>query len=254
MNSPFIAEQAKHVSERPDIRKSPAGPRRVEALYRVVLGRDPDPTETALALDYVKQEPQETATAPPSSPWAYGLTRNSEFTAFKYFTEEKWEPASIAPQPVFGSASLSAKGGTAPDDPGYSVTRRWVSPIDGIVEITGTLKHKLPKEESWGDGVHARIVHNRKQTLADAVVKNTKKDLSVAELRVSKGDTIDFAVDSISDPENDDFTWAPAIKVKSGDVMWDAAKDFSGPAPVTLTAWDKLAQVLLEMNEFAFVD
>ena len=30
--------------------------------------------------------------------------------------------------------------------------------------------------------MHARIVHNRKQTLADAVVKNTKKDF-VAEVK-----------------------------------------------------------------------
>ena len=38
---------------------------------------------------------------------------------------------------------------------------------------------------------------------------------------------------------------------------WDSAAEFSGPAPkpsLPLTGWEKYAQVLLESNEFAFVD
>jgi len=39
-----------------------------------------------------------------------------------------------------------------------------------------------------------------------------------------------------------------------GDQIWDAKKDFAGPPPVSLNAWEKLAQVLLQTSEFAFVD
>jgi len=115
------------------------------------------------------------------------------------------------------------------------------------------MQHKLG-DRDIGDGVRVRVVHSRKGKLLEEVVKNRKAEVALTEVAVEPGDTLDFIVDCMANPENDDFTWAPVIKVKSGDVVWDAAKEFSGPAPVTLTAWDKLAQVLLEMNEFAFVD
>ena len=38
---------------------------------------------------------------------------------------------------------------------------------------------------------------------------------------------------------------------------WDAKKEFSGntpPPPTPLNAWEQLAQVLLESNEFLFID
>jgi hypothetical protein len=36
--------------------------------------------------------------------------------------------------------------------------------------------------------------------------------------------------------------------------VWDSAKDFSGPPALSVNAWEKYAQVLLETSEFAFVD
>ena len=36
--------------------------------------------------------------------------------------------------------------------------------------------------------------------------------------------------------------------------MWSAEEDFRGPAPRPLTIWERYAHVLLETNEFAFVD
>jgi hypothetical protein len=59
--------------------------------------------------------------------------------------------------------------------------------------------------------------------------------------------------------ENDVFTWSPVITLKSAgeqakQQVWDSAKDFSGPPPVSLNAWEKYAQVLLQTSEFAFLD
>jgi hypothetical protein len=37
-------------------------------------------------------------------------------------------------------------------------------------------------------------------------------------------------------------------------VEWSAEADFAGPAERPLTPWERYAQVLLETNEFLFVD
>ena len=74
-------------------------------------------------------------------------------------------------------------------------------------------------------------------------------------IEVSKGDVIDFVVDGRNDAEADDFTWAPILKAsdeKSN--TWSAAADFKGPPARPLTRWEQYAQVLLQTNEFAFVD
>jgi hypothetical protein len=71
-------------------------------------------------------------------------------------------------------------------------------------------------------------------------------------IAVEKGDTIDFIVDARSDPENDGFGWAPVIKL--GEQTWSAKDDFVGPPPQPLDVWARYAQVLLQTNEFAFVD
>ncbi|MDQ2901696.1 MAG: hypothetical protein M3Y07_18145, partial [Acidobacteriota bacterium] len=192
-----------------------------------------------------------------STPWEYGMGRIDEktgrvdFKPFHYFAEQKWQPGSIEPLPALGSVNLSAKGGAPPDDSSYSVVRRWTSPVAGVVEIGGTVAHKLPKE-SWGDGVRARIFDSRTGKLAEQSVKNGKAEMSAKEIRVEPGDTIDFAVDCVANAENDDFTWTPVVKL--GDKAWDAAKGFRGSAPIALSVWEKYAQVLLETNEFAFVD
>jgi hypothetical protein len=79
---------------------------------------------------------------------------------------------------------------------------------------------------------------------------------------VKQGDTIDFVVDFRPDSlSHDDFGWAITIKtVKVEGVPqeeWDAKKEFAGnptpPAP-PLGAWEQYAQVLLQSNEFLFVD
>ena len=86
---------------------------------------------------------------------------------------------------------------------------------------------------------------------------------------MKKGETIDFVVDcGRGDNHNSDsFSWtlkitreAPPAGAVAGDDSggyWDSAAEFAGPAakpPAPLSAWEKYAQVLLQSNEFAFVD
>ena len=77
----------------------------------------------------------------------------------------------------------------------------------------------------------------------------------ITGIEVSKGDVIDFVVDGRNDSEADDFTWAPVIKDgESKGQTWSATADFRGYPPQRLKKWEQYAQVLLETNEFAFVD
>ncbi len=266
MNSPFILEQAKHVVGRREIDSALTDRARVDALYRVIYGRAATADEIAMALEYVKAEDARQASAPVPA-WQYGMASFdskgdiAEVQPMKYFADMKWQPASIVPQPVFGNAEISAKGGFPTDDPAKAITRRWISPVEGTVEIAGALEHKVKEEKDdyrklASDGVRARIIVNRTRKLADQLINNKKAEMAVKELAVKPGDSIDFVVDCVKDAENDSFTWTPVITLKSADKprIWDADKDFSGPQPVALNAWEKYAQVLLQTNEFAFVD
>jgi hypothetical protein len=267
MNSPFILEQSKHLAARREVVTAINSQARVQALYHLVFGRAATAGEVKMASEYVDaQNGKQTPPAP--AVWQYGIAaldekgRVGNFEPLKYFSEQHWQPASMTPQPVFGDAELSPKGGYPPDDPTKGIVRRWISPVAGKVEITGTLVHKANDDEylkRWSDGVRARIVLNRVDKLAEQAVNNGKSDVLVRELTVKPGDTIDFVVDCVKNSEDDAFTWAPVITLKASDpqakhTAWDAAKDFSGPPPVSLDSWEKYAQVLLETSEFAFVD
>ena len=81
--------------------------------------------------------------------------------------------------------------------------------------------------------------------------------------RANHAKIIDFVVDSKGDYEMDDFNWAPSIEQLLSDEekengmaarRWSAKDDFRQPETLRLTTWERLAQVLLMTNEFAFVD
>jgi hypothetical protein len=267
MNSPFVVEESRHVAGRREIDTAPPNRTRVQALYHLVYGRDATAEEAQLALDFVNGKDVKSPATKEPNLWQFGLIsfnprgEVSNFEPMKYFVNQMWQPASLTPQPIFGDAELSAKGGVPTDDPGQAVTRRWTSPISGIVEITGTLANKVessPEEyrEHWSGGVRARVIFNRRSTVAEAQVNNGKSNLLVRELRVKPGDTIDFAVNCVKNSQDTEFTWAPVITLKSAGTSqaWDAGKDFHGPSPAALDAWGKLAQTLFETSEFAFVD
>ena len=265
LNSPFVIQQARAVVERANA-TNPAGDKeRLRALYRRVLQRDPTAEEEREGLEFARTT-QPAAVAPPAV-WQYGFgrydaasRRTAQFTPFAHKDKSKYQVGAEFPDPRAGYVSLSATGGHPGRDESHAAIRRWTSPVDGIVNVTGTLKHPSPS----GDGVRGRIVSSRTGTVGEWSVKNNEVETKVPEITVQKGDTIDFVTDHNLGPDHDSFAWAPVLKVVrlSPDnpgmrsKTWNAAEDFN-VTPTTITrldVWGKLAQVLLLSNEFAFVD
>jgi hypothetical protein len=155
---------------------------------------------------------------------------------------------SLLPDAEAGYASLTADGGTAGD---LAVVRRWTAREAGQVKIAGTVRHRADKWKS-GDGIRARIVSSREGEIASWIVFGRDAGTEISGLEVQAGDTLDFVVDGRDDGEGDGFSWAPTITL--GEKKWDAKVDFRGPRPKPLSPLERLAQVLLQTNEFAFVD
>lgn len=266
INSPFLHEQARALAERSaDVR----------ALYRNALGRDPNPQEAALAQRFVNSKPAASDGANAPGAWTYGYgafdpmaRRVTSFHRFTYFTGTAWQANSLLPDPVAGNAFLTATGGAPGDNLNTAAIRRWTADAAATVDIEGTLTHSLNQFEQrfrLTNGIRGWIVSSRHGVLGswtfDAPEPRKefkpsdvrKVSTDVKAVRVEPGDVIDFVVDSRDDYESDDFQWAPVIRA-SGGRTFDAAKDFSGPAPKPLTPWEQLAQVILLTNELAFLD
>jgi hypothetical protein len=64
LNSPFVIEQAKALAARPEISGEAAADRRVAALYRLVLLREPEPAEIQSALSFLAAEPDDSRLTP----------------------------------------------------------------------------------------------------------------------------------------------------------------------------------------------
>jgi hypothetical protein len=248
LNSSFVAEQSRSLVSR---LKETGDGERIEALYRLALGRSPSAREFELGLKFVEQAAESVADRAAPLPWAYGLGDGRTFTPFRFFTGDSWQAGSMLPDADLGKGRLRANGGEPGDDASQSVIRRWTSPVAGKISIEGTLRHNQGAVEA-GDGVRARIVSSRHGEIASWVANGSSAETKLSGIRVEPGDVVDFIVDGRSDTENDAFQWAPSIK--AGDKVWSAAADFRGPEARPLNKWERYAQVLLEMNEFAFVD
>ena len=142
----------------------------------------------------------------------------------------------------------------------HAAIRRWIAPRDGTISITGTLSHP----EARGDGVRGRIVSSQLGVLGEWLVHNDKHETKVENVRVKRGDNIDFVTDCYGSTDYDSFGWSPDIrfmadaKTKPGQRMeWSALNDFADAARVmhpAMDAWQKYAQVILLANELVFVD
>jgi hypothetical protein len=245
MNGGFVLEQAQALA---------AGAKDVESLYRAVYGRAPTAEEAALGKAFVERA------APPSAPrapaWQYGLAAWDDekgavdFKPLPHFTGTSWQGGAKLPDPSHGWASLTAQGGHAADKPAQALVRRWTAPRDGTVSVSGAVRH----EAKSGDGVLARVVSSRSGTLASWAVARMEADSKLSGLEVRAGETLDFVVQCRADNNSDSFAWAPVVQMK--DETWSALSQFGPVEKVVppLSAWEKYAHVLLQSNEFMFVD
>ena len=272
MNNGFVMDQASHVARRTAGTEDAAA--RLDQLYRLTLGRSPRAEERALGLAFVKSQATEAATtnapAPPADAWRYGWgsydegrQRVSEFQPFPLFANNQWKGGPLEVDPVLGRASLNSRGGFAGPDSSLAVIRRWVAPRAGCVAVTGQLSIQLNSTQPLGDGVRARIVSSRHGQLGTWIVHGTEETTELKDLAVEPGDTLDFVTDARGRDQHANFAWAPIVRLEAATtdakekLLWDSAKDFKAPAAApapTFDAWERLAQVLLEANEFTFLD
>jgi hypothetical protein len=251
LNSPFVAEQGRHLAARAEAAGGASAEDRIRHMYRFVFGRAPEKWELAAGLSFVSQSEDAKADAEAASPWQYGSGGSESFTPFPVFVSDRWQGGPILPAAVSGKAVLRAAGGEPGERPDQAVIRRWISSMSGKMSIEGTLRHGQPAVP-YGDGVRGRIVSSRQGELASWSVNGSSAETRLSGVSIEKGDTIDFIVDAKLDPENDGFSWAPVIRI--GEQSWNSKNDFAGPAAERLSIWARYAQVLMETNEFAFVE
>ena len=261
MNSPFILQQVQALLHRPEVAGQHDPAQRVAELYQLIYQRMPTPDELTLGRQFVGSEEDQHEVA---DVWQYGYGsydeaahRTGHFAPLGHFTGSVWQAGAQIPDSDLGFVSLTSSGGHPGRDVNHAAIRRWVSPIDGVVRITGTVDHK----ETQGDGVRAHIISSRQGELASWNVFHMEASTDVDNVEVKKGDTIDFLVDCKGNDAFDSFGWAPVIKVASapvagtdGPAVWSAATEFGPTHAKPISAWVKYAQVLLESNEFVFVD
>ncbi len=240
---------------------------RVRYIYQRLFQRDPTAEETAAALAYVQaSEPVILAKADTSKAWRYGVGewdeatgRVKDFAVMPHFTGHAWQGDEEFPNARLGWAQLTAEGGHPGNDRRHAVVRRWVAPADGSYELKSTLVH----EPEAGDGIRAFVGHSRLGKLLSAELHAAKADLSLPEVIMRAGETLDLVVDIGGGLNSDQFLWAPQISARNlsagsgGDepaVLWDAQRDFAAQPKTNLDAWEQFVQVLMLSNELMFVD
>lgn len=253
MNSPFAVEQAQSLVQREEIKSSTDDAQRVRRLYQILFDRLPDADETAFGLAYLKHG----AVAAATPDWQYGYGEYDEssrktrtFTPFAHFTNEGYHAAPGFPDPNFGYALLNGGGGHPGRDAAHAVIRRWVAPITGTIDIEGTLSHN----QDAGDGIRARIVSSRKGLLGEWTIRHRSVDTRVKLVSVTKGETLDFIVDPLTNDNSDGFGWNPTLRTNDGKGSWSAGSGFGPPPPAPPSRLALYAQALMMTNEFLFID
>ena len=256
MNSPFVIAQAEALTDGPDFSSTTAEERHVQLLYQNVFARKAMPGEVRAALEYVAA-----ANAAPAGPvgkpiWQYGFGNYEaeesrvSFTPFPKWDGTKWHADGKPPDPQFGWLSLTAAGGHPSRDVG--AIRRFTAPRDMTVSVSGEMH--LP--QGGGNGVKARIISSRKGQVAVYVPEpKTAIATGIERIELKANDTLDFIVESNGNISNDTFSWPVVLRSADG-AAYDSKRQFAGPVktPEPLTGWEKYAQVLLQTNEFLFVD
>jgi len=257
MNSPFMREQGRGLAARLEAAAPGTSEDRIRQLYRWVFGRAPTDVELAAGTRFLREaEHAQTAAVVPA--WSYGYGefdetagRTKDFRPLGTFTGDSWQNSAYLPDAELGWLMLDATGGYPGEDLRHAVVRRWTAPQDGTASIDGVVK-LLHDADVYKGSIRVRIVSSRRGPLLTKIVGPGEVAAAVEALEVRAGDTVDFIADCLDNVAYDRFGWAPLVRM--GDHRWSAEADFAGPSEAPLGPWEKYAQVLLETNEFVFVD
>ncbi|QIF04979.1 PSD1 and planctomycete cytochrome C domain-containing protein [Roseimicrobium sp. ORNL1] len=274
MNSPFMRDQSGKLATKLPQEGSAIDSQTITALYRKVLLREPKPEEVELAQRFVN-DATDLQDKPPFL-WKYGAGKQQrdasgkitgyEFIPFATYngaskSRKWWSMSKDMPDKQWSYTQWSEGGG----HPGsqHAAVLRWTSPFDGTIRISGRLDRDSPN----GNGIRGLVISNKQGVLInDMVAPKSEKNMEIASLNVTRGEVIDFVVDSENgDTNSDAFDWRPAIYgideingkttllTKSDDDFNDASHwPIKRPRPQNPLS--QLVQVLLMSNEFQFVD
>jgi mono/diheme cytochrome c family protein len=258
MNSPFAIEEAIALASRKEVAGATSDGQRVRRLYQILFDRLPNPEEQQVGLDYLHAAslPAKANLPDPRKIWQYGFggfdptTQRESFTPFGHFDKDRYEPEADFPDKTLGYLTLLASGGHPGRDAAHATIRRWTSPYTGRIQISAVLNHG----QKEGDGVRGRIVSSRQGLLGEWLVHNSKARTDLKSVDVVAGETIDFAVDCVTNDGYDSFSWAPIIRRSDGGESWNASSAFGPPPPPPLARVALYAQALMMTNEFMFID
>ena len=258
MNSPFVITQAQSLLARSEIAGEQDERRRVLRLYRLLFGRAPVSDEIAAALAFVREEGNNSGLlAPTDEPragaWSYGTADAAgAFTPYRHFIGGAWRSSAMPGDPRTPTHFLAAQGGLASDEKGRTLIRRWTAPFDGRISLRSLFEQRFDNGCRKCDGLPARIQASRAGGLGAWTGKQGAIETNLDDLRVTRGETIDFLVEMSRTQE---FKWAITIRRLDGPAgEWDSTRDFRHPAAGRLTAWERYAQVLLASAEFMMID
>ncbi|RLS56201.1 MAG: DUF1553 domain-containing protein [Planctomycetota bacterium] len=261
MNHPLMAEKSRSLVAWARLSEVDDPVQKLERLFRSAYQRPPTSSEREAALAFVTTEVE----PPPPSPsaeskaWSYGYGEFDEtsqkpksFTPLPFFNGTAWQGSVSWPDAALGWVQITARGGHPGNDLQHASIRRWTAPRSGSYSITSKVIHEV----AAGDGIRCWIVASRGGILAKTAIQNRTEELNVPSVILEAGDTLDFIVDIHAVLNSDQHFWAPAIQSTdtADSVTWNAQNDFTGPAPILLTTWEQLAQVLLLSNELMFID
>ncbi len=263
MNSPFAVQQAQAILNRSEIKTARTDEERIKRLYEMAFQRVPEPDEITLAKQFLATQNTNSIEPVAKSIWQYGFgefdsktSRVKTFAKLPHFTGTAYQGSGKLPDEKLGWVTLNADGGHVGNDPQHAAIRRWRAPHDGVVRVSGALKHDSDK----GDGVRGRVVSSVGGKLGEWIVHNTKATTNVERVEVKRGDIIDFVTDLRGNVDSDSFTWAPRVRyvdpAGGKGELFNAKTDFAAPPQERkpLTAWERYAQALLLSNELMFVD
>ncbi len=265
LNHPFILENARKTVAHAGLHDISKPQDRINALYKAVYGREPDPLEMELSMKFIVSQSQEQREDPlagqrqNATPWQYGYgnydveTKKGDFTKFEVWDKDQWQPTDEYPvkNSPLSYLNLHDGGGHPGSGPTHASVIRWTAPFDVTISVEGELARSSDK----GDPVRGRIVKNSSTLLKEAVCEPAKSAATdLTTIPMAKGDTLDFYVDCFGNTSFDSYSWAPIIRnVDAVGEKWDYNEQFSGPSRPA-TVWEMYAQALLATNEFMFVD